>query len=47
MDQLPDPFAMSDEALKREWQFMICVTLEDASRTYALAAELQRRRLDY
>ena len=46
MDTLPDPATMDDKALLREWECVDC-DAEDDARTVALAAELQKRNLDF
>lgn len=46
MDTLPDPATMTDQAILREWECIDCDS-EDKARTDALAAELEKRNVDF
>ncbi len=46
MATLPDPATMTDVELVQEWNCIDCDN-EDKARTDALAAELEKRNLDF
>jgi hypothetical protein len=43
---MPDPATMTDVDLLREWECINC-DAEDTARTDALAAELEKRQIDF
>ena len=46
MDTLKHPSEMTDTELLREWECIDCDN-EDEARTQALAAEMERRQIDF
>jgi len=46
MDKPKPPSEMTDDELRREWECIDCEN-EDEARTNALAAELEKRQIDF